>query len=506
MIGAMTTILPSCAEMAAIDRASVEAGVPGLRLMENAGAAVARHLGARFKRCPVAVLCGPGNNGGDGFVVARHLFDAGWPVRVGLLGERAALRGDAAAMAAICPVEIETIAPDLIEHAGLIVDALFGAGLSRPLEGAALTLVRVLDHRATPIVAIDMPSGVSGDTGAVMGGAAKADLTVTFHRPKPGHLLLPGRALCGELVVADIGIPDAVHDIVKVEAFANTPELWRHALPIPGAQTHKYERGHALIVGGGELTGAARLASEACLRAGAGLVTLAAPDAVTDMLRVAAPAAVMVRDLKQFDELLADKRRNLVLLGPGNGADAACRARIEAVRKTGRACVLDADALRVLSPLDIRLNRDCVITPHDGEFVRMFPDLAPSDSARGDRLTRARIGAARSGAVVVLKGADTVVAHPDGRAAIAANAPPWLATAGSGDVLAGTISGLIAQGMDAFFAACAGVWFHGDAAANHGPGLIADDLPLRISQSLAPFLRAANGLKNTSTKLPRDGS
>jgi len=501
MIGAMTTILPSCAEMAAIDRASVEAGVPSLRLMENAGAAVARHLGARFKRCPVAVLCGPGNNGGDGFVVARHLFDAGWPVRVGLLGERAALRGDAAAMAAICPVEIETIAPDLIEHAALIVDALFGAGLSRDLEGAALTLVRVLDHRATPIVAIDVPSGVSGDTGEIKGGAAKADLTVTFHRPKPGHLLLPGRELCGELVVADIGIPDPVHEVVKVETFANTPELWRGVLPIPGAQTHKYERGHALIVGGGELTGAARLASEACLRAGAGLVTLAAPDAVTDMLRVASPAAVMVRDLKQFDELLADKRRNVVLLGPGNGADAACRARIEAVRKAGRACVLDADALRVLSPLDIRLNRDCVITPHDGEFVRMFPDLS-----KGDRLTRARIGAARSGAVVVLKGADTVVAHPDGRAAIAANAPPWLATAGSGDVLAGTISGLIAQGMDAFFAACAGVWFHGDAASIHGPGLIADDLPLRISQSLAPFLRVANGLKNSSTKLPRDGS
>lgn len=506
MIGAMTTILPSCGEMAAIDRASAEVGVPSLRLMENAGAAVARHLGARFKRGPVAVLCGPGNNGGDGFVVARHLFDAGWPVRVGLLGARAALRGDAASMAAICPVEIETIAPDLIEHASLVVDALFGAGLSRDLDGAALTLVRVLDQRAAPIVAIDVPSGVSGDTGEVKGGAAKADLTVTFHRPKPGHLLLPGRALCGELVVADIGIPDTVHDLVKVETFANVPDLWRDKLPIPAAQTHKYERGHALIVGGGELTGAARLASEACLRAGAGLVTLAAPDVVTDLLRVASPASVMVRDLKQFDDLLSDKRRNVVLLGPGNGADAACRARIEAVRKAGRACVLDADALRVLSPLDIRLTRDFVITPHDGEFARMFPDLALSDPARGDRLARARNGAARSGAIVVLKGADTVVAHPDGRAAIAANAPPWLATAGSGDVLAGTISGLIAQGMDAFLAACAAVWFHGDAASIHGPGLIADDLPLRISQSLAPFLRAANGLKNSSTKLPRDGS
>lgn len=501
MIGAMTTILPNCAEMGAIDRASVDAGVPSLRLMESAGAAVVRHLGAKFKRGPVAVLCGPGNNGGDGFVVARHLFDAGWPVRVGLLGERAALRGDAAAMAALCPVEIETISPDLIEYASLVVDALFGAGLTRPLEGAALTLVRVLDHRAVPIVAIDVPSGVSGDTGEVRGGAAKADLTVTFHRPKPGHLLLPGREYCGALVVADIGIPDSVHDFVKVETFANTPELWRAALPVPKIDGHKYDRGHALIVGGGELTGAARLASEACLRAGAGLVTLAAPDAVTDMLRVASPASVMVRDLDQFDELLADKRRNVVLLGPGNGANAACRARIEAVRKAGRACVLDADALRVLSPLDIRLTRDVVITPHDGEFVRMFPDLA-----NGDRLTRARTGAARSGAIVVLKGADTVVAHPHGRAAIAANAPPWLATAGAGDVLAGTISGLIAQGMDAFFAACAAVWFHGDAAARHGPGLIADDLPLRISQAMAPFMTIADRAKNTFAKIPRDGS
>jgi ADP-dependent NAD(P)H-hydrate dehydratase / NAD(P)H-hydrate epimerase len=486
MIGAMTSELPSCAEMGAIDRAAVEAGVPSLRLMENAGAAVARHLGGRFKRGPVAVLCGPGNNGGDGFVVARHLHAAGWPVRVGLLGERASLRGDAAAMAAICPVEIEPIAPDLIEYAGLIVDALFGAGLSRPLEGAALTLVRVLDHRDTPVVAIDMPSGVSGDTGQVAGGSARADLTVTFHRRKPGHLLLPGRELCGELVVADIGIPDSVHETVKVETFANVPELWRDVLPIPKVSGHKYDRGHALIVGGGELTGAARLASETCLRAGAGLVTLAAPEMAVDLLRVAAPAAVMVRDLRQFDELLADKRHNAVLLGPGNGADEPCRARIDAVRKAGRVCVLDADALRALSPLAVRLTRDFVLTPHDGEFVRLFPDLTS-----GDRLNRARIAAARSGAVIVLKGADTVVAHPDGPAAIADNAPPWLATAGSGDVLAGAILALLAQGMDAFFAASAAVWFHGQAAKSHGPGLIADDLPICISQAMAPFLTAS---------------
>jgi ADP-dependent NAD(P)H-hydrate dehydratase / NAD(P)H-hydrate epimerase len=477
--------LPTCAEMAAIDRAAAKAGVPSLRLMENAGAAVARHLGARFRRQPVAVLCGPGNNGGDGFVVARHLFDAGWKLRVGLLGERDALRGDAAKMAALCPVEIETIAPDMLEHATLVVDALFGAGLSRPLDGVALALVRALDHRKAPVVAIDMPSGVAGDTGAVMGGAARAALTVTFHRRKPGHLLLPGRALCGEIVVADIGIPES--GTPAMATFANSPALWEAALPRPASGGHKYDRGHVLIAGGGELTGAARLASETALRAGAGLVTLAAPADALAIYRTTLPAAIMVRDLAGFDELLADKRRNVVLLGPGNGADVACRARIEAVRKASRACVLDADALTALAPFDARLTADFVLTPHDGEFARLFPDLAGRD-----RLTRARQAAARSGAIVLLKGADTVVAHPDGRAAIAGNAPPWLATAGSGDVLAGLVAGLLAQAMPAFDAASAAVWLHGQAAATLGPGFIADDLPRAIAREIAPFARGEN--------------
>lgn len=477
----MGPILPTCAEMAAIDRAAARAGVPGWRLMENAGAAVARHLGARFKRQPVAILCGPGNNGGDGFVVARHLFEAGWKIRVGLLGDRDALRGDAAKMAALCPVEIETIVPDLLDGATLAVDALFGAGLSRPLDGAALALVRALDTRTLPVVAIDVPSGVSGDTGAVLGGAAQAALTVTFHRRKPGHLLLPGRALCGEIVVADIGVPANVAP--DLATFANGPELWAAALPRPAIDGHKYDRGHALIVGGNELTGAARLASEACLRAGAGLVTLAAPSEAVAIHRVAAPAAIMVRDFADFEALLADKRRNAVLLGPGNGADAACRARIESVRRAGRACVLDADALAVLAPFDMRLTTAFVLTPHDGEFARMFPDLAGRD-----RLTRAREAAARSGAVVLLKGADTVVAHPDGRASIADNAPPWLATAGAGDVLAGAVAALLAQGMETFLAASAAVWVHGQAAATLGPSLIADDLARAIAREIAGFV------------------
>ena len=486
MIAAMDPGLPTCAEMAAIDRAAIAAGVPGLRLMENAGAAVARHLGARFARRRVAVLCGPGNNGGDGFVVARHLHSAGWPVRVGLLGSREALRADAAKMAALCPVEIETIAPDMLAPAELVVDALFGAGLSRPLDGVALALVQALARRRVPVVAIDVPSGVAGDTGAVLGAAPQAALTVTFHRRKPGHLLLPGRALCGEIVVADIGIPD---DAGPARAtFANSPVLWDAVLPRPALDGHKYDRGHALIVGGGDLTGAARLAAEAALRAGAGLVTLAAPGDALPLYRIACPAAVMARDLADFAGLLADRRRNALLLGPGNGADAACRARIELARKAGRACVLDADALGVLSPFDVRLTADFVLTPHDGEFARMFPDLAA-----GDRLSRARAAAARSGAIVVLKGADTVVAHPDGRAAIADNAPPWLATAGSGDVLAGAIVGLLAQGMPAFLAACAAVWLHGAAARARGPGLIADDLPRAIGEAVAVFVGGAQG-------------
>ncbi|MBI3505647.1 MAG: NAD(P)H-hydrate dehydratase [Proteobacteria bacterium] len=483
--------------MAAADAAAIRAGVPGARLMEEAGAAVAREIAARFARAPVVVLCGPGNNGGDGFVVARHLKKAGWPVRVGLLGRPEALAGDAAAMAKAWDGPVAPAAPDMIGTDDLVVDALFGAGLSRPLDGMALKLVAAMARAR--VVAVDVPSGVAGDSGEVLGAAPEAALTVTFFRRKPGHLLYPARALCGETVVADIGIPAGVLPAIAPTCFANSPGLWLSQYPLPDATGHKYARGHVLVVGGAVLTGAARLAARAAARAGAGLVTVAADPAAV-AIYAADRASLMVRpmpSLAEFAALAGDPRRNVVLLGPGNGADGACAARVRAARAAHKACVLDADALAVFAddPPDLfaRLDESCVLTPHDGEFARLFPDL------HGDRLSRARAAARRSNAVVLLKGADTVVAHPDGRAAINANAPPWLATAGSGDVLAGLIAGLRAQAMPAFEAACAATWMHADAADRFGPGLIADDLPDELPKVVAALFVAAGRLPSQDT-------
>ncbi len=463
----------SVAEMYAADAAAARAGTPGLTLMENAGRAVAQAVIRRWGRRPVSVLCGPGNNGGDGFVAARLLADAGWPVRLGLLGSRERLKGDAAAMAAHWEHPVEPLAPALLDDGPLVVDALFGAGLARPLEGHALTLAEASGARGLACVSVDVPSGIHGDTGQALGGAFRATLTVTFGRRKYGHLLLPGRACAGEVEVADIGIPPAVIDGLELRVHENAPARWLAAMPRPTLADHKYSRGHALVVGGdGAHSGAARLAARAALRAGAGLVTVHAPeDAV--QLYAAQLTAVMVASTAELGVALADERRNALLIGPGCGTGPATRGQALAALGAGKRCVLDADALTAFqgepSALFAALGPDAVLTPHEGEYGRLFRH-------EGDKLSRARAAAAECGAVVVLKGADSVIAAPDGRAAINANAPPTLATAGAGDVLAGFILGLLAQGMPAFEAAAAGVWLHGASAAAFGPGLIAEDL------------------------------
>ena len=482
MSGAGAPALLSVADMYAADAAAARAGTPGLTLMENAGRAVARAIVRRWAPRPVAVLCGPGNNGGDGFVVARLLAEAGWPVRLGLLGARERLRGDAAAMAARWEHPVEPLDLALLDGEPLVVDALFGAGLTRPLGGAALALAEASIARALPCVAVDIPSGIHGDTGAVLGGSFTAAVTVTFGRPKYGHLLLPGREHAGELVVADIGIPAAAIDGLALRVYENKPVLWRALLPAPTPGGHKYSRGHALVVGGdGAHSGAARLAARAALRVGAGLVTVLVPEAAVPVY-ASQLTAVMVASMTEFGVALADPRRNALLIGPGCGVSPTTRAQTLRALGAGKRCVLDADALSAFrdepAALFAALTPDTVLTPHEGEYRRLF-------AHEGDKLARARTAAAESGAVVVLKGADTVVAAPDGRAAINANAPPTLATAGSGDVLAGFILGLLTQGMPAFEAAAAGVWLHGAAAAAFGPGLIAEDL----SESLPGVLR-----------------
>ncbi|MGB6242702.1 MAG: NAD(P)H-hydrate dehydratase [Castellaniella sp.] len=484
-------ILLSPTQMTAADRAAAAAGVPGTRLMEAAGAAVAQAIQRRWQARPVLVLCGPGNNGGDGFVAARLLQAAGWPVRVALMGDRAALRGDAAWAAQRWTGPVDAIDPAVVAQAGLIVDALLGAGLSRAPDAALDAVIQAVNASGAPVCAIDVPTGLDGATGQCPGAAIRADLTVTFFRRKPGHLLLPGRTLCGELHCADIGIPDAVLGPIAAQVWANAPDLWLSRFPWPGAGDHKYRRGHVLVIGGAVMLGASRLACLAAARIGAGLVTLAVPPAGW-AVQAAALTSVMVEPLPQderLDQALADPRRNALLIGPGLGRSDAARRQVLALLATGRPCVLDADALSVFADhpavlLDA-LHARCVLTPHEGEFARLF-------AVSGDKLSRARAAAQRSGAMLVLKGADTVIAAADGRCAINDNAPPTLATAGAGDVLAGCIAGLLAAGMPAFEAACAAVWLHGLAADQLGWGLLAEDLPAALPSALASLARLAD--------------
>ncbi len=475
------------AQMAAADAAAIAAGIPGAELMANAGAAVADALMARFSRTPTVVLCGPGNNGGDGFVVARRLVRAGWSVRVALLGQPERLRGDAAAAAKAWAGATVPLEPAVLEEAGLVVDAIFGSGLARPIEGVARATVEAVEAARLPVVAVDVPSGIDGDTGEVRGAAARAVLTVTFHRPKPGHLLLPGRAHVGELVVADIGIPEAVHAALGTRLWVNRPRLWQGLLPRRTAASHKYSHGHALVLGGGTAsTGAARMAARAALRAGAGLVTVVCPETAlgTYAGQLTAIMVAPFADEPGFARQLEDPRRTVILLGPGAGVGAALRQRVIAALASGKACVLDADALTSFADRPAELFAaivgPCLLTPHEGEFKRLF-DL------QGDKLSRARAAAAKSGAVLLLKGADTVIAAPDGRANIQPDAPATLATAGSGDVLAGIALGLLAQGMPAFEAAAAAVWLHARAARGFASGLIAEDLVEALPAALATF-------------------
>ena len=486
--------LLSVQQMYACDAATIALGTPGIQLMENAGQAIAREIRKRWQPCPIAVLCGPGHNGGDGFVAARLLKEAGWPVRLALLGTSERLTGDAAIAAAAWQGATEALNPDILADAELVVDALFGAGLGRALDGAVQDAVEEINRRRIPCVAVDVPSGVHGDSGLILGCAAQATLTVTFCRLKPGHLLLPGRSCAGEVVCADIGIPDSVVAQQGVDLHENNPAAWLQSYPWPNPGGHKYDRGHALVVGGsGATSGAARLAARGALRIGAGLVTVAAPEASLEVY-AAQLTAVMIAPLEKLDEQLRDKRKNAVLIGPGCGVGAGTRQRVSAILAAKRASILDADALTSFETTPNQLfnevHSETILTPHEGEFSRLFGENGEGNGDAG-KVQRACAAAAQSGAVVVLKGGDTVIAAPDGRAAVNANAPAELATAGAGDVLAGFALGLLAQGMKCFEAACAAVWLHGAAAGRFGPGLIAEDMSEELPAELAVLKRMA---------------
>ncbi len=495
--------LLTVAAMRRVDAAAIDGGVPGLRLMEAAGAAVAARARARLPAGgKTVVLCGPGNNGGDGFVAARLLAEAGYGVDLVLLGERAALKGDAALAAQAWTGPVRQVDGSPLPSCDLVIDALFGAGLSRDLDGAARALVEAVNAAGVPVLAVDVPTGIDGDTGAVRGVAIRAVETVTFVAFKPGHLLQPGRSLCGQLSLADIGTgPEALAAGLAVgpPLHRNGPDLWAGAFPRLSGLSHKYTRGHALVLSGpATKTGAARLAARGALRVGAGLVTVASPPAALAE-NAAHLTAIMLRPCESaddLDDLLTDERLNVVLAGPGLGTGEPTRERVAVAAAAGRGLVLDADALtsfagqaRLLAAHLADGDARAVLTPHAGEFARLFDGTAAAGAA--DKVARTRAAAELTGAVVVLKGADTVVAAPDGRAAINDHGSPYLGTAGSGDVLGGLIAGLMAQGMDPFEAAAAGVWLHGDAGLRHGPGLIAEDIPELMPAVLRDLVESA---------------
>lgn len=483
--------LLTVAEMAEADRLTIASGLAGDRLIERAGRAVADAVSRRARAGQaVLVLCGPGNNGGDGFIAARLLRERGYGVTLALAGDRQRLTGDAAKAASGWPGAIAPLAAVLPQQHDIIVDALFGAGLSRPLDGEAAAAVAAVNESGRPVVAVDVPSGLSGDTGLADGPVIRATETVTFFRRKPGHLLHPGRALCGLVTTAEIGIEaERVFEVgaIAPRQFENGPCLWRPDWPELATETHKYRRGAVLVLAGGlEGVGAPRLSARAALRIGAGLVTIACrPDALAAHA-ARGPDALMQRPVAEpgeLDALLSDPRLGAVVAGPALGLGEAASLHLRALLRRPVPLVLDADALTLLArqtgrlgALGTRPGAPRVLTPHEGEFARLF---AGNEAVRTapSKLERARLAAAATGAVIVLKGADTVIAEPGGLAAINGSGCPALATAGSGDVLAGAIAGLLAQGMPAFAASCAAVWLHGRAGEALGRGLIADDLP-----------------------------
>jgi hydroxyethylthiazole kinase-like uncharacterized protein yjeF len=464
------------AEMAEADRLTVEAGTPIATLMERAGYAVADAIAAECTYgVRIVVVAGPGDNGGDAFVAARVLADRGFAVAVVDMAGEGGREAARAARASYRRERIDLLHP-AVARADIVIDGLFGAGLTRDVEGPFRVAVEAMNASRGRVFAVDIPSGIDGATGAVRGIAVEAARTVTFARGKPGHYLYPGRAHAGRVTIADIGIRDGAIAATGCRTVLNGPALWRTAVPRLASAGHKYDRGHAVVLSGPMLaTGAARLAATAALRAGAGLVTLASPpDAL--LVNAAHLTTVMLARVdgpEAFADHLSDRRRNAVCLGPGLPPDEETAAMAEAALAAGAAVVLDAGAVvafaGAVGRLAAAIRGPAVLTPHEGEFARVF-------GGEGDKLTRARRAAAETGAVVLLKGADTVVAAPDGRAAINANAPAWLATAGSGDVLAGIVTAFLAQGAPPFEAAAAAVFLHGDAGRHAGPALIADDL------------------------------
>ena len=427
----MTRAILTAEAMRAAEQAAIDAGADDL--VERAGAALARAVQRFVGPRETLILCGPGNNGADGRVAARHLADAGYAVRIATLDDL----GDA-------------------ESAPLLIDCLFGTGLNRGLEAAVAARLLWLSEQAHVTVACDLSSGVSSDDGALLSPVPRADLTVTFGALKPAHRLMPAMADLGRVVVADIGI----------KAASDWFEIAAPVLPALDPAGHKFSRGlvHCLA---GKMPGAIALSARAAAASGAGYVRVSTSLAIDNL-----PSAVVQTDTAEVH----DPRVGAILVGPGMGDIPQI---LTLALTATRPVIIDADAIGAVGEPDRLVGHDAILTPHEGEFVKLFGDLA------GSKAERALAAAKASRSVIVYKGADTLVAAPDGRLGFAPPAPAWLASAGTGDVLAGIIAALRARGMPSFEAACAAVWIHGRAAERVGPGMIADDLIAALPATFA---------------------
>lgn len=485
----------SAAEMKKADLAAVSRGTPAQVLISAAAAGLAAEIEKSAPPCRILFLCGAGNNGADGFVAAHMLSQrAGWHVRVACLVKKSTLKGDAAEAAAVWTGDVETLNSNLSVHqTDLVVDAVFGTGFSGALPHEVVILFDKIRAKKLPVVAVDIPSGIDATTGAVAEGVLAAGLTVTFCRKKIAHVLAATHEYIGRLHLAVLPIEDAAIAALGTSVFENHPSLWRANFPLPSISAHKYGRGHVVVYGGPQRTGAACLAAHAAQRAGAGVVSIACAPR-TQMIYSLYRASLMTdawQDIEEFKTLLRSERTKTLVIGPGGGhtgedGERLRSATLAGLSMAGKTLVLDGDVFSAFKDrteiLFKHLSPRHILTPHEGEFSRLFGDLP------GSKLDRARAAAKTANAIIVLKGFDTVIAAPDGTAVINTNGSPILATAGSGDVLAGLIAGFAAQGMPPFMAALVGVWLHADAARRYGPGLTAEDIISNINQSLKSIL------------------
>lgn len=466
------------ATMRAAEQVALDSGISMRQLMENAGRAVAEEVIRHYAPRLTLIVCGPGNNGGDGFVVAKYLREEGWPVRVmSVVRSLDEYKGAAAEAAQEYPGEIDGLSPYGLENVELVVDALFGTGLSQPINGEIKALIDILNDIDAPKISVDMPSGIASDSGKVLGAAVEADLTVTFGRARTGHFLVPGCLNSGKVVVADIGIPEKL--FLGDRIMANRPSRWMHHLQEPLASDNKFARGACLILGSGQMTGAVKLATHASRRAGAGLSIVACPTVSYPIYATTAMGEVVlpVDTHTQLKDIFEKRQVKSVLIGPGSPPDENTQGSVLRLLEDKIPLVIDGGAISAFEGNSRRLldalHDQVIITPHEGEFSRLFPEF--EDGPLG-KISRVRKASEIAGCTIVMKGYDTVIADQEGSCVVNNNAPATLATAGAGDVLAGIIVGLRAHVPSAYIAAQIGVWIHGEAAQPLGEGLIAEDL------------------------------